>query len=120
MAGGDTAEEVCVLDLLCPISDFVGAGKPLVVFRTDDLRRFTFVDSLRSLEEAFASVAMDVNVPEQGERPSFSVRLGGLRIGNGRIETVKGGRRNGEIKGSFLQRGLLEGLGTHFCLLITF
>jgi hypothetical protein len=45
----------------------VGSGKPLVDFRTDDLRRFALVDSLRSLEELLARVAVDVNVPEQGE-----------------------------------------------------
>src|SRR5688572_2701769 len=116
MAGGDTAEEVCVLDLLRPIWDFVGSRKPLVVFRTGDLRRFTFVDSLRSLEELLARVAVDVNVPEQGERASLSERPGGLRIGNGTVEPVEGGRRNRQIEDSFLQSGLLEGSVTHFCL----
>src|SRR5215213_10718766 len=120
MAGGDTAEEACVLDLLRPIRDFTGSGKPLVVLRTDDLRRFALVDSLRGLEELLARVAVDMNVPEQGERPSVSERPCGLRIGNGRIEPVKGGRRNSQIKGSFLQRPFLEGSGTHFCLRIPF
>src|SRR5688572_15158368 len=120
MAGDDTAEEARILDLLRPIRDFVGSGKPLVVFRTDDLRRFALVDSLRSLPETFARVAVDVNVPEQGERPSVSERRGSLGIGHGGVEPVEGGRRDCQIKGSFLQRGLLEGSGTHFCLRIPF
>src|SRR5215218_8403884 len=120
MAGDDTAEEACILDLSRPIRDFVGSGKPLVVFWTDDLRRFSFVDSLRSIEEAFARVAVDVNVPEQGERASVSERSCDLRVGYGRVEPVEGGRRYRQIKGSFLQWHILEGSGTHFCTWIPF
>src|ERR671920_133223 len=111
MVPGNTAEESRILDLLRPIRNFVGSGKPLVVFRTDDLRRFSFVDSLRGLEEASARVAVDVNVPEQGERASVSERPGDLRIGEGGVEPVERGRRDRQIEGSFLQRHILEGSG---------
>ena len=74
-----------------------------MVVRSDDLRRFALVDSLRGLEEAFARVAVDVNVPEQGERPSVSERPGDHGIGHGGVEPVEGRRRDCQIKSFFLQ-----------------
>lgn len=72
MAGGDLAEHSGVFDLRGPVLDFAGSGRPLVVFWSDDLRRFALVDTLYLLEEFFADVAVHVHVPEQGEGTSLS------------------------------------------------
>src|SRR5215204_562956 len=63
-ASDNVAEHSGGLDFRCTIRDIVGPRKPLVVFWTDDLRRLSLVDPLRGIEETFARVAVDVNVPE--------------------------------------------------------